>query len=426
MQIRRKLIIAAIAATLALPAAAVSPPQVNADILWSQGMPYSSQGVLEAVDWQVTLTNSMPLYEAPYYRSAQAGVLQPQTVRVTGFYNGFYRIETEQGERWLYPAGNSLINYTEIDQTITLQTTTDIYPINSNRSMLKLAPQSVRAVAKADNNLYLIKTWAGDAWIQMGNFSLVDKTETLTEAATLYSEPSQFGIATGSLAPQDIHVTALYDGYRRIETPEGFRWYKPRGTIFGREAVDERITLSGITGLFDYPDATSRRAGELKPQAIRAIAKAEGGWYQVSTWIGDKWLHPDIAAPAAVAPFNGSLELIHDNYPLYQYPNEAAKQLYAMYPQTLQATGKAADGWYRVDYFGTEGWVHLPDEALPVTINKTIELISITPLWTYPNTWISAGARLGPQQVQATMQWGDWYKINTWLGPRWIQIKETP
>lgn len=425
---RKKLFALLLAAAIALPAI-TAPDEAKGEIIWYNGDPRIANGAsCETVDWSEALEDPVKLYSAPSGRSTQLGMLEPQTVRVTKLCGSFRATTTEYGEAWYYPGGRSYINVQEIDEEITLPTTRSFMAGAPDWKTTLLKPQQLQAIARADGGFYLVNTPVGNAWIFLDDYELVDKQETLMKPVTLYTEPSGYGKASGTLEPQTVTVSALYNGYHQVELDHGTFWYRSKWPIFDREEIDEVLALGGTTPIYDYPNGSSRVAAELLPQQVRAIAKADGGWYQVKTWIGDKWLHPEITL-ASAEPYGEPLALIRTTNLIYEYPSQQSRTLSVYRNHIAIPTAKTPDGWYKIKEYDREGWVHVPDEWLPQPVQRTVTVTKETSIFLHPYTEIrsmSTMFRLAPQQVKATMQWEDhWFLIHLWHGGQgWIYVED--
>lgn len=90
-------------------------------------------------------------------------------------------------------------------------------------------------------------------------------------------------------------------------------------------------------------------------------------------------------------------------------------------PQTVNAREKAGH-WYLIDTWLGANWIYAPN-ALAGGAQETeerIELTSAAKLYRYPSGSEAAVSELAPQTVQANGRWGEWIRVQTWLGDMWL------
>jgi hypothetical protein len=262
----------------------------------------------------------------------------------------------------------------------------------------------------------------GSLHVRGGEVTPIDITITLTGEEELYDLPSLDNKTGLSLAPQTVHAIAEDSAFFKIRTWLGDKWIFPKHKIiYNLEAAETELTLTAITPIFDFPNGNENVAGELSPQSITSFEKAAGGWYHINTWLGPKWINPDIALPKDVEKTSDSLELIAGAAVL-QYPNKNAKILGQLpQPSTVTAFEKTKTGWYHIHSSVGDGWIQVDESQLPQKVDEVITLIHETWIWDNPvaGRWI---AKLAPQQVKAYQKWNNWYRIQTWLGDKWIIV----
>ncbi|MBD2860617.1 M14 family zinc carboxypeptidase [Paenibacillus oceani] len=73
-------------------------------------------------------------------------------------------------------------------------------------------------------------------------------------------------------------------------------------------------------------------------------------------------------------------------------------------------------------YLASEGY-KLWRERYPVeNVEEKLQLLKEVQLYSRPKEGYPVGAKLGPAKVTAEARLGNWYRVPTWLGPKWIQL----
>jgi g-D-glutamyl-meso-diaminopimelate peptidase len=76
-------------------------------------------------------------------------------------------------------------------------------------------------------------------------------------------------------------------------------------------------------------------------------------------------------------------------------------------------------------YLASEGY-KLWRERYPMEmIEEKIQLLETVQLYNRPNDSFPAGAELNEAKVTSDARLGDWYRIPTWLGPKWVHLNQT-
>ncbi|WP_256865544.1 M14 family zinc carboxypeptidase [Paenibacillus sp. 32352] len=77
-------------------------------------------------------------------------------------------------------------------------------------------------------------------------------------------------------------------------------------------------------------------------------------------------------------------------------------------------------------YLAYEGY-KLWRERYPIeTIDENLQLLEPAQLYNRPNESFPVGGELGKAKVKADARLGDWYRVPTWMGPKWIHLNQTP
>ncbi|WP_442601983.1 N-acetylmuramoyl-L-alanine amidase [Paenibacillus sp. KN14-4R] len=107
--------------------------------------------------------------------------------------------------------------------------------------------------------------------------------------------------------------------------------------------------------------------------------------------------------------------------PLYEQSNgKMMRTSLALSPQLIEITSTKGN-WGKVSTWVGERWVSLSQSIRPVkSVNKQLELSDHTPMYRDPSDKVPA-AHLSSQKVNARLQWNEWYLIDTWLGEMWVK-----
>lgn len=151
-------------------------------------------------------------------------------------------------------------------------------PDLTNKTGASLSPQTVTVLEQRSNGWYKINTWLGEKWIAPNGIK-----ETLTSNTRIYNEPSFLKYASASLTPQTITVIdKRTDGWWLVKTWLGDKWVAPNGMA---------LALNQLYTLYNDASFSSSTGASVGNQTVSAIDQRAGGWWQVKTWLGDKWIN---------------------------------------------------------------------------------------------------------------------------------------
>jgi g-D-glutamyl-meso-diaminopimelate peptidase len=93
-------------------------------------------------------------------------------------------------------------------------------------------------------------------------------------------------------------------------------------------------------------------------------------------------------------------------------------------PQTVHAFQQKGD-WYHIQTWAGDHWIHPILVAIGVeSVSEDIVLDQATDLYNIPFKTVAVNlGSISPQVIHVVAKWQDWYKIKTWLGEKWIEIK---
>lgn len=191
----------------------------------------------------------------------------------------------------------------------------------------------------------------------------------------------------------------------------------------------DTITLLADTSIYDDQ---RREIGLLGPQTLKVLKTREVRWghgegyirpiYLVSTWLGDRWIAPNLALLGNPQPFVTKLDLSRIE-PLYNDPlmteptgGQLAPQIVitkAKWDDNYLIETRSGDKWIRPMYF-LEGVREVQEE---------VELSDLTPLMRFPYG-LQTGSSLSAQTVKVNEVWHNWHRTDSWLGPVWFKLYE--
>ncbi|MGD6856642.1 M23 family metallopeptidase [Bacillus infantis] len=141
-----------------------------------------------------------------------------------------------------------------------------------------LSPQTVTVLEERSNGWYKIETWLGDKWIAPNGIKA-----DLTFSTRIFNEPSYLKSAGASLSPQTITILdKRTDGWWLVKTWLGDKWIAPNGIT---------LLLKDTYTIYNDASFSSSTGASLTPQTVTAINQKADGWWQVKTWLGNKWIN---------------------------------------------------------------------------------------------------------------------------------------
>lgn len=141
-----------------------------------------------------------------------------------------------------------------------------------------ISPQTVTVLEERANGWYKIDTWLGEKWIAPNGIKA-----DLTFSTKIYHEPSYLKYAGASISPQTITILdKRTDGWWLVKTWLGDKWIAPNGI---------QLVLKDTYTIYNEASFSSSTGASLSPQTVTAINQKAGGWWQVKTWLGNKWIN---------------------------------------------------------------------------------------------------------------------------------------
>ncbi|KGP89863.1 hypothetical protein N780_09430 [Pontibacillus chungwhensis BH030062] len=305
----------------------------------------------------IQLEERVKLYKESNYMSETYGTLSPQEVSVVEEKsNGWVKIDTYLGQKWVAPQG----------QTMNLSETHNVYmdPAFTSETISEVPAQEIVITHEKVGQWFKVSTSNGDGWINLSGKQPLPNEETqitLEERVNFYEEASFLSDSYGSLSPQT--VTVLEDkgnGWYRIQTWTGDKWIAPDGI---------KLSVEESTKLFNEPHLNAKTFGQVSPQEVTVIGAAPGGWYQIKSWVGDKWIAP-----------NGVDFILREQTFLYEEPSKDTKMSANLSPQTVKVLEKTGGEWYKVSTWLGDKWIFLGEE-LPDGEESYQSAISFAAKW---------------------------------------------
>jgi len=276
-------------------------------------------------------------------------------------------------------------------------------PSTSNSIVAKLVIGQTVTVISESGGWSNVSFNGGTGWVSSQYIKTIASTLTLTSETSFYS--SKTGKAEGSFSPQKVTVVQNSgDGWYLIKTYLGDKWIKPN--------VKEGQTILTLTSETSfYSSKTGKAEGSFSPQKVTVIQNGGDGWYLIKTYLGDKWIKPNIKEGVTT------------------YTVKSGDTLYSISVKYNVSTSsiKSANGM-TTDTVIVGQVLKIP--ASTGTTTPSVQKITLTKETSfYSSKTGKAEGSFSPQTVTIVQNSGDgWYLIQTWLGNKWIKpnVKEAP
>jgi N-acetylmuramoyl-L-alanine amidase len=240
---------------------------------------------------------------------------------------------------------------------------------------------------------------------------------TLIERTNLYNSSSLSESPVASVSPQNVTAIEQQGDWYLINTWIGPKWIKPR-LMQETEPEYKKITLTKRTYLYKNPTTNGSPISSVSPQEVTVVSESASGWLQINTWIGPMWIEPQ----GFVYPLSQKIDLISRTN-IHNSPN--SKPISSISPQTVTAVAKVKDSnWYQINTWLGPKWIELTHGNHSVSTNEQIVLKRRTYIYNTYNKSSYPVSSLSAQTVTAIkkIENSGWYQVNTWLGPKWIQL----
>lgn len=145
--------------------------------------------------------------------------------------------------------------------------------------------------------------------------------------------------------------------------PQGEYWVHESEVLsskIGIESVDMKLTLFDETVLYDAPITNRIREGSLRPQTVRAV-RHHKDWFQINTWIGEKWIQPKRYHIGEIVQKCTVLELT-EKTPMYNLPFADLPSAGQLAPQIVKSFEQIGE-WHHIDTWIGKKWIFVPSTS---------------------------------------------------------------
>ena len=272
---------------------------------------------------------------------------------------------------------------------------------------------------------------------QKGNWSVYT-----TKTVNLYNKADFKTKTSSQIGSQVVTATEKDGNWYRIQTWLGDKYiWNESNSIQEQSGVPfaKTIISKGNLNLYDKPFAKYKTSLIVGPQKLQATEKW-GNYYKIKTWLGDKFVY--IANPTIetvskpnVLPLTNEVGTTKNSAPIYNIPNTTSPIVVtAAKGAKVDVLSKNAT-WAEVSYQNKRGFVPLSNVTLATEkVSDTSGVPGSFIAYVTKSSYLYTDAadnkkttsQIGPQRVFVLERKGDFLKIKTWLGDRWITLREAP
>ncbi|MGE6344470.1 S-layer homology domain-containing protein [Bacillus mycoides] len=219
---------------------------------------------------KVNITKNFFTYNSPSLSSGISNEYASQEVRVYEERDGgWIKIYTDLGFKW--------VCLTEKKVNITKNFVTYNESSLSSGISGEYTPQEVTVVEEREGDWIKIRTSVGYKWV-----CLTEKKVQIDRDFTTYDAPSRSANVLAYYRPQTVTVVEERGTWLRISTYAGYQWL---------DTKKETKYLSKVFFAYDSPSFVSRVSGKYSPQTVEVYGERAGGWIQIQTNNGLKWVN---------------------------------------------------------------------------------------------------------------------------------------
>lgn len=256
-----------------------------------QSYVHANQLFINPAPTEITLLERVDLYNDENLLQRTGTSIAPQTVKVIQVKNTYFQVQTWLGAKWINPTKYVNGKMQSINRELQLKERTDLYQnLKDTQKVTSIAPQTVQSVEEVDG-WYKIKTWLGYKWVKPTNMTILTKEYTLQNKTLLYNENKVGGKAYDFINPQTVKVLGTYGEWKNIQTWIGPKWILPiEGNITTKNEakfLGQRVFLyeQPTTNM-----KTTFSVNPQKIIILEELNKNNEIWYRVQTWIGPMWI----------------------------------------------------------------------------------------------------------------------------------------
>lgn len=276
------------------------------------------------------------------------------------------------------------------------------------------------------------------AAVQKGDWTLYN-----TQKASLFHK-KDFNSKTGHVInPQTLIAVEKDGGWYKIKTTIGDKYiWNSSNSIQEMKGVPfaKTLVLQTNTPTYSKPFSTYKTTTQLKPQKIQATEKW-GNYYKVKTTAGNTFIYltnptiETVVSKPNVSPITKTMGTTKNTSSLYEIPKGGTPVL-AVFPKGTKVEILSKNATFaKVSYGNQTGFVYLVNlnvakenvnDVAGVKGNFAGYIAKTSSLYTNATDASITSTKLNPQGVTITERKGDFLKINTTQGDRWVNLKEAP
>ncbi|EMY4798190.1 S-layer homology domain-containing protein [Bacillus pacificus] len=219
---------------------------------------------------KVSISKKFFTYNGPSLSSGISKEYGPREVTVYEERDGgWIRIHTDTGFKWVCL----------VEKKVNMNKNFLTYNEASLSSGIsgEYAPQIVTVIEEREGNWIKVYTDLGYKWV-----CLIDKKVQIDRDFTTYDAPFRSANILDYYGPQAVTVVEERGTWLRIRTYAGYQWL---------DTKKEAKYLSKVFFAYDSPSFVSRVSGKYAPQTVEVYGEREGGWIQIQTSNGLKWVN---------------------------------------------------------------------------------------------------------------------------------------
>ncbi|PGF05077.1 C39 family peptidase [Bacillus toyonensis] len=346
----------------------------------------SSQASDRPVIKRIKIDKNFFTYHEPSLSSGISCEYAPQTVNVVEEgKDGWIKIKTYFGDKWMLIEQNKKVKIDRIFYTYN-------EPSLSSGISSGFAPQTVNVVEERSDGWMKIKTYFGEKWMLKE-----DKKLQMNSSFYTYNDASlSSGISSG-YSPQTVTVVEEKEGWAKIKTYYGEKWMPLN---------QKKVWMNKNFYIYNDASLSSGIASECGAQPVGVIEERADGWIKIDTWLGHKW----------VKTTEKKVNMTKNFY-LYNDSNYASGISSECAPQPVGVIEERAGGWIKIGTWLGEKWVNtVQNEAK----HENIYFDKVFFAYDSPNFSSNVAGKFAPQSVEVKEKRGDWLRIGTGLGDKWV------
>ncbi|MBB6454001.1 g-D-glutamyl-meso-diaminopimelate peptidase, partial [Salirhabdus euzebyi] len=179
-------------------------------------------------------------------------------------------------------------------------------PGEKHKTNITLSPGKYTVNAKS-GSWYRIMTENGNKWITSknaitGNYSVIDMSILLTEKTSVSNVPVPLGVTSELLEPQVVKAVKKWNDWYAIQTDSGEKWINPNNEIlnFLPVKINEIIEIDHLKYSYSVPNVKNNQDEFIiDPGNYQGLYKWND-WVQIQTPDNQLWLRPDVKIPTIV------------------------------------------------------------------------------------------------------------------------------